>query len=71
MNNTIVSCAFQIYKIKTNPLASCSDAGKFGWEAGYDESGVALAPGGRYVLLEGCECLPMGVQQYDWVGSLL
>ena len=31
-NNTVVLCAFQIYKIKTNPLAPFSDIIKFGWE---------------------------------------
>ena len=31
-NNTTVSCAFQIYKIKTIPLAPCSDGRKFGWK---------------------------------------
>jgi len=31
-NNTTVFCAFQIYKIKTTPLAPCSDGRKFGWE---------------------------------------
>ena len=30
--NMYVFCAFQIYKIKTTPLAPCQDGRKFGWE---------------------------------------
>ena len=45
MINMYVFCAFQIYKIKTTPLAPCQDGRKFGWEVEHVKAWATAAQG--------------------------